>query len=141
MTEPGSHDHSRGDVSFIAEALMARVADRFAVLGQIARLRLIEHLAHGPATPRELADALGLTQQNVSKHLQILHRNGLVSRRPEGSSVIYDLKDESTMRLLQATVVSVAEHLREMSALAAGMPVDKQRDSLAESPASEADDA
>jgi hypothetical protein len=37
---------------------------------------LVEQLAAGAATPQELADALGLSQQNVSKHLQILHRSG-----------------------------------------------------------------
>lgn len=48
------------------------MAERLAVLGQVVRLRLVEQLAGGSATPQELADALGLTQQNVSKHLQIL---------------------------------------------------------------------
>lgn len=54
----------------IAEGLLALVAERLAVLGQVVRLRLIEQLADGAATPQELAETLGLTQQNVSKHLQ-----------------------------------------------------------------------
>jgi DNA-binding transcriptional ArsR family regulator len=61
---------------------------------------------------------LGLTQQNVSKHLQILHRNGLVTRRPEGSSVINALRDSSTVRLLDDVVTGVSDHLRELSELA-----------------------
>jgi DNA-binding transcriptional ArsR family regulator len=101
---------------------MAKVAERLAVLGQVVRLRLVEQLADGSATPQELADALGLTQQNVSKHLQILYRSGVVSRRPEGANVIYSLSDESTVRLLDDVVASVAEHLRELSALASGIP-------------------
>lgn len=104
----------------IAEGLLVKVAERLAVLGQVVRLRLVEQLASGGATPQELADTLGLTQQNVSKHLQILHRNGLVTRRPEGSSVIYALRDGSTVRLLEDVVGSVSEHLRELSALADG---------------------
>ncbi len=81
--------------ALIAEGLLSKVAERLAVLGQTVRLRLVEQLASGAATPQELADALGLTQQNVSKHLQILHRSGVVTRRPEGANVIYSLKDES----------------------------------------------
>jgi len=76
--------------ALIAEGLVSKVAERLAVLGQVV-LRLVEQLAGGAATPQELADALGLTQQNVSKHLQILHRSGVVTRRPEGANVIYSL--------------------------------------------------
>ncbi len=104
---------------------MSKVAERLAVLGQVVRLRLVEQLARGTATPQELADALGLNQQNVSKHLQILHRAGLVTRRPDGANVFYALKDDSTVKLLEDVLASVARHLREMSALAAGVPEDR----------------
>jgi DNA-binding transcriptional ArsR family regulator len=104
----------------IAEALLARVAERFSVLGQVVRLRLVEELADGSATPQELADRLGLTQQNVSKHLQILHRNGLVGRRQDGANAIYSLKDASVVRMVDDAVTSVTTHLRGMAALAGG---------------------
>lgn len=104
---------------------MSKVAERLAVLGQAVRLRLVEQLAAGAATPQELADALGLSQQNVSKHLQILHRSGLVTRRPDGANVFYALKDESTVKLLEDVVSSVALHLREMSELASGVPDER----------------
>lgn len=107
---------------------MTKVAERLAVLGQVGRLRLVEQLAGGSATPQELADALGLSQQNVSKHLQILHRSGLVTRRPDGANVFYSLTDESTMKLLEDVVGSVAKHLRDMSALAVGIPEDRAAD-------------
>lgn len=101
------------------------VAERLAVLGQVVRLRLVEQLADGPATPQELADTLGLTQQNVSKHLQILYRSAIVARRPDGVNVIYSLRDDSTVRLLEDFVASVAEHLRELSALASDMQEER----------------
>jgi DNA-binding transcriptional ArsR family regulator len=104
----------------IAEGLLSLVAERLAVLGQVVRLRLVEQLADGPATPQELVDALGLTQQNVSNHLQILYRAGVVSPRPDGTNVFYSLRDESTVRLLEDVVASVTERLRELSALASG---------------------
>jgi ArsR family transcriptional regulator len=99
--------------------MLVRVADRFRVLGQVVRLRLVEQLRAGEATPQELADTLGLTQQNVSKHLQVLHRSGVVARRPDGANVLYRLVDDSTARLLDDVVASVAGHLRGLSALAA----------------------
>jgi DNA-binding transcriptional ArsR family regulator len=103
----------------ITEGMLVRVADRLRVLGQVVRLRLVEQLRAGEATPQELADTLGLTQQNVSKHLQVLHRSGVVARRPYGANVLYRLADDSTARFLDDVVASVAGHLRELSALAA----------------------
>lgn len=113
------------DRALIAEGLMTKVAERLSVLGQVVRLRLVEQLAAGSATPQELADALGLSQQNVSKHLQILHGSGLVTRRPDGANVFYALKDGSTVKLLEDVVSSVALHLHEMSELASGMPHER----------------
>ena len=101
----------------IAEGLLVEVADRLRVLGQVVRLRLVEHLAAGSATPQEMADALGYTQQNVSKHLQILYRSGVVSRRQDGSSVVYALKDPTTVAVLDDIVASVSGHLRAQSQL------------------------
>lgn len=105
----------------MSEGLATKVAERFAVLGQVARLRLVEQLASGSATPQELSDALGLSQQNVSKHLQILHRSGLVTRKPDGANVFYALGDPNTVRLLDDVIATVAEHLRDMADLAAGL--------------------
>lgn len=104
-----------------------RVADRLRVLGQVVRLRLVEQLRAGEATPQELADTLGLTQQNVSKHLQVLHRSGIVGRRPDGANVFYRLVDESIAYLLDDVVTSVARHLRELSSLAAGVNEEEPR--------------
>ena len=60
----------------------------------------MEQLPAGEATPQELADTLGLTQQNASKYLEVLDRSGVVARRPDGTNVCYRLADDSTARLL-----------------------------------------
>jgi len=102
----------------IAEALIVRVAERLRVLGQPVRLRLIEQLTSGPATPQELSEVTGTSQQNVSKHLLVLYRAGIVSRRPEGSHVFYSLVDQSARAVLDEMLASVKRHLRELSDLA-----------------------
>ena len=96
---------------------MVRVAERLKVLGHPVRLRLVEQLQSGPSTPQELTDALGLSQQNVSKHLLSLHRAGIVSRRPEGANVFYALADETAVAVLRMTLDSVRRQLRELSDL------------------------
>jgi len=95
-----------------------RVAEQLRVLGQVARLRLVEQLIGGASTPQELADALGLTQQNVSKHLQVLYKAGLVARRQDGTSVLYALSDTTAITVLDQMVERVSAQLRELSRLA-----------------------
>lgn len=102
----------------IPEGLMLRVAERLRVLGQPVRLRLVELLAVGTSTPQELSDALGLSQQNVSKHLLSLHRAGVVSRRPDGANVFYTLADPSAISILRLSVDAVSGHLRDLANLA-----------------------
>ena len=94
------------------------VVEQLRVIGQAVRLRLIECLAEGAATPHELADQLGLSQQNVSKHLQILYKAGLVRRRREGTIVLYRLADAETIVLFDEIVARVAAQIAELSRLA-----------------------
>lgn len=75
------------------------VAERFRVLGEPARLHVMHALRTGEQTVGELADATGLSTANVSKHLQILHAAGFVTRRKQGLHVYYDLAGEDVFRL------------------------------------------
>ena len=106
-------------------SLVVRVAERLRVLGQPVRLRLIEQLTSGPATPQELSEVTGTSQQNVSKHLNVLYRAGIVSRRPEGSHVFYSLVDQSARAVLDEMLASVKRHLRELSDLATQPPEEE----------------
>jgi len=75
------------------------VADRFKVLAEPARLVILNALRDMPMSVTTLIDETGLSQANLSKHLQILYAHGFVSRRRHQSWVIYDLADTSTFQL------------------------------------------
>lgn len=79
--------------------LIALVAARFRALGEPARLQILDALRAGEMTVGELVAATGLGQANVSKHLQLLHSLGFVSRRKEGLFVRYGLADRDVFRL------------------------------------------
>jgi len=104
----------------IPEWLMGRAADQLRVLGQVARLRLIELLFEEPRSPQQLADELGLSQQNVSKHLQVLHSVGVLSRRREGSRVLYALADDGVVEMLDRMAQRISLQLVELSRVAGG---------------------
>ena len=75
------------------------VAERFRVLGEPARLQLMQALRAGERTVSELVDETGLGTANVSKHLQLLHGAGFVTRRKEGLHVHYALAGDDVFRL------------------------------------------
>lgn len=78
---------------------LALIAERFKVLGEPARLEILNALRGGERSVTELVADTGLGQANLSKHLQLLHAQGFVARRKEGVSVYYALADQSVFRL------------------------------------------
>jgi DNA-binding transcriptional ArsR family regulator len=75
------------------------VAERFRVLAEPARLHLMQALRGREQTVGELVEATGLGTANVSKHLQLLHASGFVTRRKAGLHVHYGLADKDVFRL------------------------------------------
>ena len=75
------------------------IAERFKVLAEPMRLRLLNELRGGERSVTELVDATGGGQANVSKHLNLLLRSGMVSRRKDGLHAYYAIADESVFRL------------------------------------------
>lgn len=83
----------------LSPGLLALIAERFKVLAEPARLEILAALRDGEMTVGELVSALELGQANVSKHLQLLHTFGFVSRRKDGLYVRYALADRSVFQL------------------------------------------
>jgi ArsR family transcriptional regulator len=103
----------------LAPAVLDLVADRFRVLGEAARLALLQALRDAPRTVGELADRTGLSPANVSKHLQILHAARFVVRRKDGLHVYYALAGADVFRLCDIMCERLAaEARRQQEALA-----------------------
>ncbi len=99
------------------EPLIHLVTQRLALLGDPTRVQLLILLEHREQSVQELSDAVITTPQNVSRHLGILHRSGIVARRREGTSVYYSLADYSTCRLLDQVLASVRGQIDELADL------------------------
>ncbi len=79
---------------------MARAAtttDAFNAVAEPRRRRLLDLLAAGERPVNDLADALGLAQPQVSKHLRVLREVGLVDVRGVGRQRLYRL-DSAPLR-------------------------------------------
>jgi len=75
------------------------IAERFRALAEPARLHIMQALPSGEKTVGDLVEITGLGTANVSKHLQLLHASGFVTRRKEGLFVYYGLAGEDVFRL------------------------------------------
>ena len=71
----------------------ARVVGRARALADETRVRIIYVLARTELPVGRIAAALRVEPSIVSKHLQVLFREGLVVRRREASAVIYSIAD------------------------------------------------
>jgi DNA-binding transcriptional ArsR family regulator len=98
----------------LPEPLIELVAQRFRVLGEPMRIKLLDQLREGPGTVTELQEALGASQQNVSKHLGILHAAGMVSRTKEGNSTRYAISDPSVFELCDQVCGGVRRQLQKL---------------------------
>ena len=101
----------------LPEPLIELVAQRFRVLGEPMRIRLLDRLREGDATVGELQLALGASQQNVSKHLAILHAAGMVSRTKEGNHARYSISDPSVFELCDNVCGGVRRQLQGLEAI------------------------
>jgi DNA-binding transcriptional ArsR family regulator len=97
----------------LPDPLVELIAERFRVIGEPMRIKLLDHLRRGPATVGELREATGASQQNVSKHLGVLHRAGIVKRAKEGTSVRYAIADDSVFALCEQVCGGLRTQLAE----------------------------
>jgi DNA-binding transcriptional ArsR family regulator len=95
--------------------VLERVAHRMMTLGQPMRIRILECLqAESEMRVQAIADALNTTQQNVSRHLALLLRDGIVDRRQEGRVVWYWITDGGeAIDLIEQTSEYVVRDLRD----------------------------
>jgi DNA-binding transcriptional ArsR family regulator len=101
----------------LPEPLDELIAQRFRVLGEPMRIKLLDQLRDGDATVGELQEALGASQQNVSKHLGILHSAGMVSRTKHGNHARYAIADPSVFELCDQICGGVRRQLQELDAI------------------------
>ena len=80
---------------------LSAVAERFKVLAEPARLRVLTALRDGPRHVTALVEATGLQQANLSRHLQQLYLHGFVARSRRGTFVHYAIADSKVFALCE----------------------------------------
>ncbi|MBX7137442.1 MAG: metalloregulator ArsR/SmtB family transcription factor [Oligoflexia bacterium] len=83
----------------LSDSEFEHIAAHFRALSEVSRLRIVAALQSGEHNVTELVEITGLSQPNVSRHLQILLNTGLVERKKRGLNALYQIADESLMEL------------------------------------------
>jgi DNA-binding transcriptional ArsR family regulator len=95
----------------IPEGALDLIAARFCVLSEPMRLKILNALGDDELTVNELVKATGSGQANISKHLGILFREGIMVRRKEGLSTYYAIADKSIFTLCEIVGASLGRQM------------------------------
>jgi DNA-binding transcriptional ArsR family regulator len=103
----------------LTDAAAELIASRFRLMSEPMRVKILDRLREGELTVQELADAVGTTRQNVSKHLGVLAREGVVARRKDGNFSRYRVADEGIFELCRLVCGGIERRLGELSTVIA----------------------
>jgi DNA-binding transcriptional ArsR family regulator len=90
-----------------SEQLLERIADRLKAMADPTRLRILHVLQAGELCVTDILADVGGSQANVSKHLSVLRRAGLVDYRREGINVYYHIEDPAVFAICRTVCDSL----------------------------------
>jgi DNA-binding transcriptional ArsR family regulator len=85
-----------------------RAAELFGVLSTPVRLQIIGELCRSEQNVSFLLGAIGVSQPNMSRHLNVLYHAGVVSKRRSGASVFYRIANDSVVSICRAVCADAA---------------------------------
>lgn len=99
----------------ISPPIIGLLAVRLRALADPARIGLLLALQDGPSSVQGLADRLGSEHRNVSYNLNVLYREGIVTRQKDGKQALYELADYATLKLLGQAADGVSARVEELA--------------------------
>jgi DNA-binding transcriptional ArsR family regulator len=93
------------------------VASYFGVLSEPMRLRIMHAICEEEKPVAQIVEELGATQTNISRHLNLMHRSGVLARRKEGNQVYYRAADPAMVEICRSVCSRIAAQLDEKKPL------------------------
>lgn len=95
-------------------------AELFAVLATPMRLRILSALCEHEKSVNELLLEIDTTQPNLSQHLAVLFKTGVLAKRKDGTQVIYRVQSEKAVALCRSVCTQIAIEMDEPGAVPEG---------------------
>ena len=112
-------------------AALQEVAAYFQTLSEPTRLQILNYLREGERNVGELSQLCGYTAANVSRHLAMLTKHGMVARESRGTSVYYRIADDQIYALCDLVCGNIARQFertaRDRKAFARTARASRQR--------------
>jgi ArsR family transcriptional regulator len=90
-------------------------ADVIAAAGHPIRLAVIDFLKDGEQCVCDIAEYVGAKRSNVSRHLGVLLKAGVVSQRKDGLKMMYTLRTPCLLNLMKCVEGVLRENAKEAS--------------------------
>jgi DNA-binding transcriptional ArsR family regulator len=97
-------------------------AELFTLLGTPMRLRILNALCEGEQSVSQLLVKINTTQPNLSQHLSVMYRSGVLTKRKDGTQVIYRVQSEKALTLCRSVCSQIAIEMDD----APQMPVSER---------------
>ena len=85
--------------------------------GNPIRLAIIEYLKNNSKSVYELSEHVGAERSNVSRHLAVLLKAGIVTQHKEGVKMMYSLQTPCLLRFIHCIEEVVKKRISEESAI------------------------
>lgn len=95
----------------LPDQALEQVAQYFQALAEPTRLKILNVLRDGERNVGDLAQCCQCTLANVSKHLSLLAKQGLVGREGRGTSVYYHISDPNIYALCDLVCGSILQQI------------------------------
>lgn len=94
-------------------------AELFGVLATPMRLRILSALCDREKSVTQLLQEIDTTQPNLSQHLNLLYRAGVLAKRKDGTQVIYRVQSEKAVTLCRTVCTQIAIEMDEPGTISA----------------------
>jgi ArsR family transcriptional regulator len=88
-------------------------ADVIAAAGHPIRLAVIDFLKDGEQCVCDIAEYVGAKRSNVSRHLGVLLKAGVISQRKDGLKMIYALRTPCVLNFMKCVEGVLRENAKE----------------------------
>ena len=106
----------------MSEDTILQVSDVLKAMADPMRLRILHSLHGGELSVTSIIETVGGSQANVSRHLAVLRRAGLVDCLREGLNAFYRITDPRIFTICESVCSSIGERLdKELGQLQAAV--------------------
>jgi len=94
-----------------SQEVLQAVAEFFSVLSTPVRLSILHAVCEQERTVGEILSFVGASQSNVSQHLAVLYRAGILGRRRDGNQIYYFIKSAQALGVCKGVCQQFTQEL------------------------------